>query len=80
MSGETEVPLAVYVHLNQSCQNPISAWTDHVELLSILDRRPEAAAVLAALESGSVSAMPGALQGGQCRTQGQRHFGGNRTF
>lgn len=48
MSGEVNVTLAVYAHLNQSAPNLFPAWSEHVELLSILDRRPEAAKILAA--------------------------------
>jgi hypothetical protein len=48
MSGDIDVTLAVYTHLNHSAPNLVSAWTDHIELLSILDRRTEAAKILAA--------------------------------
>ncbi len=48
MSGEISVTLDVYRHLNQTCPNLTAAWTEHVELLSILDRRQEAAGILAA--------------------------------
>jgi hypothetical protein len=47
MSGDVGVTIAVYTHLNQSSPNTVAAWIEHVELLSILDRRPEAAKILA---------------------------------
>jgi hypothetical protein len=48
MSGDMEVTLAVYTHMNHNMPNMVSAWIEHIELLSILDRRTEAAKILAA--------------------------------
>ena len=48
MNGDMDVTLAVYTHLNHSTPDMASAWIEHIELLSVLDRRAEAAKILAA--------------------------------
>ncbi|MEI7590041.1 MAG: CRISPR-associated primase-polymerase type A1 [Deltaproteobacteria bacterium] len=48
MAGEVEVTLAIYANLNQSKPDMVLGWVEHIELLSILDRRKEAASIVAA--------------------------------
>lgn len=55
MAGEVDVTLVIYTHLNQCAPNLAPAWMEHIELLSILDRRKEVAQVMAASRSNLTS-------------------------
>jgi len=48
MAGEVELALRILGHLNKTCPSLEAAWTAHLELLSILDRRRGMARVAAA--------------------------------
>jgi len=50
MAGAIDTALAVYAHIHRIRPDMTRAWMEHIELLSILDKRVEAAQVVAAAQ------------------------------
>ena len=48
MVGAVEITLTVYAHIHQVQPEMVQAWIEHIELLAMLDKRVEAAQVMAA--------------------------------
>jgi hypothetical protein len=48
MAGEVEIALGIFTHINHTDPDRTDAWFEHLELLSLLDKRTDLARVLAA--------------------------------
>ncbi len=48
MAGEVEVALGIFAHINRTVPDRADAWIEHLELLSLLDKKADLARVLAA--------------------------------